>query len=78
METTTLTLRCRCCEPASALLPRGDLEPGLAVCPRSGRLHRAGGVAYELSSDGVPFVRRAAAPAAQAVVRLDLSKEGYA
>ncbi|MEI6181072.1 MAG: hypothetical protein WCP31_09980 [Chloroflexales bacterium] len=78
METTTLTLRCRCCEPASALLPRGDLEPGLEVCPRSGRLHRAGGLAYELISDGPPLARRAAAAAAQAVVRLDLSKEGYA
>jgi hypothetical protein len=39
----TLTLRCRCCEPETTLLPRADLEPGVAVCPRSGRLHRAAG-----------------------------------
>ncbi|NTU78562.1 MAG: hypothetical protein HGA45_04025 [Chloroflexales bacterium] len=78
MDTRTLTLRCRCCEPAGALLPRVDLEPGVAVCPRSGRLHRAGALAYELISEGPPLARRAEAPAARPIVRIDLSKEGYA
>ncbi|MEI8164870.1 MAG: hypothetical protein WCG26_00765 [Chloroflexales bacterium] len=78
MDTVNLTLRCRCCEPAGALLPRADLEPGVAVCPRSGRLHRAGAVSYELLGDGTPLARRAEAPAMRPVVRIDLSKEGYA
>jgi hypothetical protein len=78
METETLTLRCRCCEPATTLLPRADLEPGVAVCPRSGRLHRATGATYELAPEGAPLARRVEAPAVRPVVRIDLSKEGYA
>ncbi len=74
----TLTLRCRCCEPETTLLPRADLEPGVAVCPRSGRLHRAAGGGYELTAEGEPLARRVDLPAARTVIRIDLSKEGYA
>lgn len=77
MELETLTLRCRCCEPAAPLLPRIDLAPDLAVCPRSGQLHRAGALAYELADGGAP-ARRAELPAARQAIRIDLSKEGYA
>jgi len=73
-----LDTHCRCCDPATPLLPRADLEPGLAACPRSGSLHRAAHAAYELISDGPTRAWRAPAPAAQSVIRIDLSKVGYA
>jgi len=78
MNTTILDTHCRCCDPATPLLPRADLEPGLAACPRSGRLHRAALTAYELISDGPALATRPQAPAAQPVIRIDLSKVGYA
>jgi hypothetical protein len=77
MDTTLLDGRCRCCDQPMVLLARLDLGAGVAVCPRSGQLHRAGQTAYELISDGPPLARREAAPARPAV-RVDLSKEGYA
>ena len=76
--TTILDPHCRCCDPATPLLPRADLEPGLAACPRSGRLHRAGTAAFELISAGPALATRTQAPAARPVIRIDLSKEGYA
>ena len=68
--------RCRCCDRPSALLPRPDLGADVAVCPRSGQLHRANDHAFELISSGPPLARRDAAPAA--AIRIDLSKVGYA
>jgi hypothetical protein len=77
--TDLLDTRCRCCDQPMRLLSRLDLGEGVAVCPRSGLLHRAGVAAYELISDGPPLARhQQTGVAARPAIRIDLSKEGYA
>jgi hypothetical protein len=79
MTTEVLDTRCRCCAQPTRLLPRVDLGPGLAVCPRSGQLHRADGAGYTIDESGGGMARRVESqPAARPVVYVDLSKEGYA
>lgn len=77
MNTDLLDARCRCCSQPTRLLPRHDLAADLAVCPRSGRMHRAGAGSYDLIADGAAMARREN-PAPAPTVYIDLSKEGYA
>lgn len=75
METLTLIApQCACCTQPQALLPRDDLQAGLAVCPQSGALYRPEGAHYVPAA--MPPVR-SQATAVQSI-QIDLSRAGYA
>jgi hypothetical protein len=64
---------CACCAQPEALVPRDDLEGGLAACPRTGQLYRPAGQGY------VPATLPELASARHAPsVQIDLSRSGYA
>ena len=70
--TTKLTLiapLCTCCAEPSPLLPRDDLENGLAVCGASGQLYRPEGAGYVPTA--LPDLARRERQASS--VRIDLS-----
>ncbi len=79
MRSDSLVTHCCCCSQPTRLLPRHDLGPDLAVCPRSGQLHRATASGSVLVDEGAVLAQPVSSAAARApVVCVDLSKEGYA
>jgi hypothetical protein len=75
MNTLTLIApACTCCATPELLVPREDLETGMAACPTTGQFYRYDGKGYAPSETPLVTVNRPAAPA----IQIDLDQATYA